>query len=455
MLLTRLELFLRRSNLRPVEFAQAAGYTRQHFRRLRMGESDATRGGILSVIGVAREMTAKRVRPDVLFERGDSFLNGSGQRLSLMYAEDRRALDALLAEAVTDHFADRLRETGIASEAAVLHLLRACRKRLDIHPDEAATIYDAAANMGAMLCDSPRELVQSLQAQAYKGRANALRILGRFDEASFCLARAGKRFSDASYCADDAGQVEYIRATILLEMELWGDALPATRSAHMHFTQTGDVRSAAKAELLEAVALFEQGETDEAHAKWIRLTKLLAALRARENLARVWLNLGICETLRNRPVDARRWLRQAGTAFRELNNTAELARTRWNMATYLATFEDGQRALRSLASAYRSFLGLRMWLDAGCVGLDMIEIMIDTKTPDDELTRHACDVADTFARVAFGDCLAPALDQLRRIAAQKEPRRIVRVVRTALRIVKSLFAGNLKRTSSGRSLPRR
>lgn len=433
MLLTRLELFLRRSSLRPVEFARAAGYTRQHFRRLRMGESDATRGGILSVIGVARKTTGKRVTPDLLFERGESFLKGSGQRLSVMHAEDRRALDALLAEDVTDQFVERLRETGVASETAALYLLRAGQKRLETHPDAAATIYDAATSIGAMLRDSPRELVQSLQAQAHKGRANALRILGRFEEASLCLARAVDRFIDAGYCADEAGQVGYIRALILLEIEMWDDALPVTRSARNFFVQTGDTRRAAKAEMLEAVALFEQGETDEAHATWIRLTKVLASIRAREDLARVWLNLGNCEIRRNRPADARRWLSKAVAEFRKLNNAAELARTLWNMGAYAATFEDGPRALRILTSAYRGFIGERMWLDAGCVGLDMLETMMDIGTPEEQLTFHASSVADTLARTGLRESIASALDQLRKIAREDDRRRIIRIMRTALR----------------------
>jgi tetratricopeptide (TPR) repeat protein len=397
-----------------------------------MGESDATRGGILSVIGVARKMSGKRVTPDVLFERGDSFLKGSGQRLSLMHGEDRRALDALLAQDVTAQFADRLRAAGIASETALLHLLGAGRERLETHPDAVATIYDAAVQMGATLRDSPRELVQSLQAQAYKGRANALRILGRFEEALICLARASERFIDAAYCTDEAGQVDYTRATILAAMELWDDALPATRSALRSFTQTGNMRWAAKAELLEAVLVFEQGDVDAAHAKWVRLTKVLAARRDREDLARVWLNLGICETLRKRPADARRWLTKASAAFRELNNPSELARTRWNMGTYLATFEDGQRALRSFTSAYRGFLGLKMWLDAGCVYLDILETMIGIETPDEELTFHACTAADTLARAGLGGGVATTLDQLRQIARHDDRRRVVRMVRTGL-----------------------
>jgi tetratricopeptide (TPR) repeat protein len=434
-LLTRLELFLRQNDLDPSDVGAKAGYTPQHFRRLRKGESDATRGGILAVTGVVRKLSRRRVAPGVLFERADSFLKGPGQRLSLAHAADRKELDALLAEEVTPQFADRLRATGIASETAVLHLMSAARARLNTNPAASAVIYDAAANLA--LPETPRALAASLAGQAFKGDANALRRLGSFEAALTSLATAGERFIDAGFCTDEAGQVEYTRATVFFEMELWDDALPATRSAHIRFVQCGDFRRAANAELLEANILFEQGDTDAAHTKWVRLTHVLKRMRDREGLARVWVNLGVCETRRAKPAEARRWLQRANDAFRALNNAAELARTRWNMGTYVATFEDAKRALRIFLSAYRSFVGLQMWLDAGCVGLDALDTMIDTDAPDDELSRHAGSVADTFAKAELGDGMKSALDQLRTITRSHDRHRVVRIVRAALRDAKA------------------
>jgi tetratricopeptide (TPR) repeat protein len=434
-LLTRLELFVRRENLRPVPFGRAAGYTRMHFYRLRMGETDATRAVILAVTGAARRLSGKRVAAGALFERADSLLKGGGQRLSVMHRADRDALDALLDEDMTPQFADRVRASGIASETALLHLLHAGKALLITSPESAANVYDAAAHMGAALRDSPRELVQSLQGHAYQGRANALRILSRPGEALSCLSRAGECFIDAAFCADETGKVDFIRATILLELEQWEDALAATRAALERFGQTGNTRGAAKAQVLEGIICFEQGDIDASHAIWIRLTKVFAALRQRNDLAKVWLNLGNCEIRRNRRADARRWLAQAQAAFRKLNNTADLARTRWNMGTYVTTFfpKDAQRALRLWAGAYRSFLDLRIWLDAGCVGLDMLDTMIGIGTPDGELTFHACSVADTLARVdRLGERIAPALAELRKIARHDDRRRVLRMVRAAL-----------------------
>jgi tetratricopeptide (TPR) repeat protein len=153
----------------------------------------------------------------------------------------------------------------------------------------------------------------------------------------FCLSRAEERFIDAAWCADEAGQVDFFRATIFLELEQWEEALATTRAALKHLGQTRNTHGVARAETLEGIIRFEQGDIDAAHATWMRLTKVFARLRQRNHLAKVWLNLGNCEIRRNRPADARRWLAQALAAFRKLNNAADLA-TRWNMGTYVATF---------------------------------------------------------------------------------------------------------------------
>jgi tetratricopeptide (TPR) repeat protein len=431
--LTRLELFLRRANLVLADVAREAGYSRQHFLRLRTGEAEATRGGILAVTTACRKLSRERVGAGMLFERADELLKGPGQRLSRVHLADRRVLDRLLAGPITPEWSEGVVESGVASETAVRHLLRAAGERIDRDPAATAAIYYAAARMGGALPVTAPELAASLQAHALKGRANALRLLGQFEDALTSLGVAAKLFASARYCADEAGQVEYTRAAVLFKMELWDDALAATRAARKRFVQSGDARRKAHAELLEANILFEQGDWDAARATWLRLRKPLAALRDTDALARVWLNLGVCEIRRGQEPEARRWLNRASAAFRAQENDAELARTRWNMATYLATFKSATRALRAFRHAQRAFLGLGMWVDAGCVGLDMTEVMIKLRLPDAVLSEQGRDVASTFVRAGLGVSAAHALDQLRQIAKAADRRRVVRTVRNALR----------------------
>jgi tetratricopeptide (TPR) repeat protein len=129
---------------------------------------------------------------------------------------------------------------------------------------------------------------------------------------------AAKLFVAARYCAEEAGQVEYTRAAVLFKMELWDDALTATRAARKRFVLSKDARRTAHAELLEANILFEHGDWNAARTTWLRLRKPLAALKDKDGLARVWLNLGVCEIRRNQPEEARRWLNEASAAFHAL-----------------------------------------------------------------------------------------------------------------------------------------
>jgi tetratricopeptide (TPR) repeat protein len=440
-ILTRLELYLRSRNLVLSEVARLAGYTPVHLRRLRADEATATRSGILAVTGAVRKLSRERITPGVLFERADAFLKGSGRRLSEAHRRDREVLTALLDEPVTPQLAERVETAGIASEAAVRHLLRTGRARLDTEPMAAIAIYEAAAHVATRLQKTPRQLATSLQAHALRGGAEALRMTGSVEEALNRLEQACVRFLDIGLCTDDAARVDYTRSAILYDLELWDDALPLARSARRRALQCGDTELAAMTEQIEAAVLFEQGDAEGAYKRWFALSKALDPprnARNEEELARVWMNLGMCEIHRARPADARRWLIRASAAFRKLKNTAELARTRWNMATYVATFsEQPSRSLRLFRNAYRAFTGLQIWMDAGCVGLDMIDVMLTAKTPEAELTRHACDVADTLTSLPFAGGMRPALDLLRRIAAQKDRRRVVRKVRAALRDTKA------------------
>jgi tetratricopeptide (TPR) repeat protein len=460
-LLTRLELCVRKlgHDLVVSEFATKSGYTRQHLLRLRLGEAEATRGGILALTSTYKILSgADDIRPEMLFERADTFLKTPGQRLSRAHRDDRRALDKLLGDHIDpESWPFAVASTGVASETAVRYLLKTARARMREEPSVARTIYAAAFTMASGLPATAPELAASLQANASKGQANACRHLGEHGEALQSLASAANLFWTARYCTAEAGQVEYSRAAIFVKMELWEEALIATRAARKRFVQSRDARRIAHAELLEANILFEQGDWDAARDTWLALRSPLKAMGDKETLAMVWLNLGACEIRRNQPGEARHWLNRASGGFRRVGNRVELARTKWNIATYLATFRHKGRALRAFRHARQAFLTLEMWLDAACVGLDMTELMIALNIPKPELTGHACDVASDLVRGGLKVSAAHALDQLRRIATSPDPRRTVRVVRAALRDAEAecheLAVANLQEGGTDRPPP--
>jgi hypothetical protein len=68
---TRLEDFMTRNGVRPVQLATAAGISRQFLLRVRKGWADPTRPVIKDLTIAARRMLHRHVRASELFELGD------------------------------------------------------------------------------------------------------------------------------------------------------------------------------------------------------------------------------------------------------------------------------------------------------------------------------------------------------------------------------------------------
>lgn len=281
--------------------------------------------------------------------------------------------------------------------------------------------------------DTEPELAASLHAQALKGRANARRHLGEFEEALSDLALARRLFVEAKYCINDAGRVEYTRGTVFFKMERSTDARASAERARALFVSSGDAARAAHADLLLAGILFEEGQVDAARDIWLRVRAILDDLDDSEALARVWQNLGACEIRRRDAAAARHWLRRAAAAFRAMGNRTELARTHWNIATYVATFRSRDRGIRALQHVSRTFDELGAFADAGCVGLDALELMMEGKAQRASLRRYAQDLAAVLTRAGLAVSAAIALDKLREIARASDHQSVIQEVRAALR----------------------
>jgi tetratricopeptide (TPR) repeat protein len=433
-LLTRLELFLRRADLTPLALARATEYSRQHLLRVRVGETEPTLRFVVAVTQACAELTSTEVSPELLFERGDDLVRVKQQRSSRIFQRDLQTLAGLLDDPIAaPEWVERVIAADISSETAVRHLLRHATAHIDRQPRESAAIFSAAAAMVRTLPMTPPELAASLEAHALKGRANALRHLTEFEAALQDLARASALFLQARYCTNEAGQVEYTRGTVLFKMERWPEARAAAARARTHLVATADTRRAAHADLLRAGILFDEGDVRAARDLWARLCNILIDLKDTDALARVWQNLGACDVRLGNRDGARHWLRLASAAFRNLGNRTELARTRWNIASYVTTFRDRTRGIRALQRVEQDFVDLGLFTDAACAGLEAIELMLETGSPVDALTRRAQDVAGVLVRAGLAASAAAALDQLRRIAVARDHRAVIGELRTMLR----------------------
>jgi tetratricopeptide (TPR) repeat protein len=432
-LLTRLEYFIRANDLRPADIARLAGYARQHLLDIRKGQYEPSRRFILETTRAISSLVNREVPPSQLFERADELLKTHARRLRHVHAAELHALSAMLPLAEEGAWTEQIIESGIATETAVRYLLTHGEELTDAKPATAAIVFFAAAQVAARLADTPEELKDSLQANALRGRANALAHLARYDDALTDLRVAAALFVRARFCAHDAGRVEYTLGMILFKFERFREAADVAQAARRHFLHARDMRRVAHADILLGGILFDQGEWEEAREIWLRLDGLLSTLPDRLAHARVWQNLGAVEIKLKHRQDARHWLNRASSQFRALGNATELTRTRWNIATYLATFRDTRRGIAALRRVQRSFDTLGLHADAACVGLEIVEVLENAPHGDPDLHAYAQETARVLLQTGVAVSAAHAVDALRRIAVAADRRAIIADVRAALR----------------------
>lgn len=349
---------------------------------------------------------------------------GERRRRSVSEESAMPSLDAVvgaLADAECEAWLARIRSTaGAATEEATRELVDAAFPLLDRQPARAEQLYAAAIALTERLMASPPPLVAALRGYAEKGRANALRMLGRYREAMQLLIDAEQHFVDARYCALEIGEVRYTRAGILFKMEKWAEAQAAAIQARRIFKEERNHTRALHAQLLEGCVLIERGDLEAGRALLVSLRKPLEGKRHRGTLACVYISLASCDRRRREPATARHWLHRATQLFRQLDMASELARARWCGAKITLVEGDCQRGMRELRGAMRDFERLSMPADAGFVGLDLLEQLIAEGSGANEAGRLARSLAQLFVAAGANVSAAKAIAYLRDAAVAQQ-----------------------------------
>lgn len=421
---TRLELFIKSHGIKPARLAAQARYSRAHLARAREGEPVSLRfqEGVAAVMSDISGQLVTRI--DLFETEGVSIRTllpqATGERRRRSVSGESampKSLDAAvgaLADAECEAWLARIRTTaGASTEEATRELLDAGSPLINRQPARAEQFYAAAIALTERLAESPTPLVAALRGYAEKGRANALRMLGRYREAMHLLIDAEQHFVDARYCALEIGEVRYTRAGILFKMEKWPEAQAAAIQARRIFKEERDHTRALHAQLMEGCVLVERGDLEAGRVLLVGLRKPLEGKRHRGTLACVYMNLASCDRRRREPAIARHWLHRATQLFRQLGMASELARARWCSAQVTILEGDRARGLRELRAAMRDFERLSMPADAGFVGLDLLEELARDASSMNETAKLAGSLSALFVAAGVNVSAAAAIAYLR------------------------------------------
>ena len=297
-----------------------------------------------------------------------------------------------------------------STEALVRCIIDAAIPDLDRKPEYALVLLDAADAIAARIKDT-NERMES-RSEVWKNQANALRMLGRYEDALNAAVLAERLAEEVPTGGFIIAQIIYTRGTVLFKMGRFAETIAAARDASRRFAEYGDVRRVIHARNLEAVALTEQGETAEGLRVYLLIAQQLQQLDDPQMTARVMENIAIAHRRLGNYDEARTYAIAAQERYRALGSDSEIIRTDWTLGAIDLLAGETETGLNRLRRAAAAFEAMGVLAEAGFVKLALTEELLRLGEWD-EAGALAGEAADTFARAGAKLHLSTALSYLR------------------------------------------
>lgn len=294
-------------------------------------------------------------------------------------------------ERASDIVPRQLRQTPIArwpglaespllrNNAALEQMSEEMRKRIERKPVEALAIANLAASIAESLPASsyPPLVMAQIRSTALRDRANALRYLGRLDEAYDSIETAEARLGEFPGAVHDRAIIWLVKAMIQSQMDLFAEAEQMITAASVVFADVNDLPRFFQAGLVFGNLLARQKRYEDAQRTFDDLLKVATSTGDNETQARLYNNLGHCAIYLDDYARANIHFSESIARFTDLGLHAEVPRT--NLGAALVLIGKGQvdSGLLRLEEARRSFIELRMLGEAGLCALRIIEVLID------------------------------------------------------------------------------
>jgi len=314
-----------------------------------------------------------------------------------------------------------------ATEGLVRRVMEAAIEELDRNPKYALELLVAADSIAYGIDDKQGQF--ECHSEVWKNRANALRMLGRYEEALNATVTAERFAEEVRTGAFMRAQIIYTRGTVLFKMGRFAETIKAAREASNRFAEYGDVKRVIHARNLEAIALTEQGETAEGLRVYLLIAQQLQQFDDPQMSARVRENIAVSHRRLGNYDEARAHALAAQEQYRELKADSEIIRIEWTLGLIDLLVGETQAGFERLRDAAAAFEALKMPADAGFVKLDLTEELLRVEEWG-EAGVVAGEAAEAFARTGAKLHLSKALSFLREAVQRRSATlELVRYVR--------------------------
>jgi len=268
---------------------------------------------------------------------------------------------------------------ALRNNAALEQMSEEVRKRIERKPLEALAIANVAAAIAESLPANayPPAVMSQIRSTALRDRANALRYLGRLDEAFDSIETAEARLGEFAGAAHDRAIVWFVKSMILGQMDHFEEAERVVTAASVVFADVNDLTRFFQAGLIYGNLLVRQKRYEDAQRVFLDLLTVAKSTSDTETEARLYNNIGHCALNLEDYGRANIHFSESIARFTDLGLHAEVPRT--NLGAALVLIGKGQvdSGLARLEEARHAFIALGMMGEAGLCALRIIEVLID------------------------------------------------------------------------------
>ncbi|HEV7485876.1 MAG TPA: tetratricopeptide repeat protein [Thermoanaerobaculia bacterium] len=274
---------------------------------------------------------------------------------------------------------------ALRNNAALEQISEEVRKRLERDPAQALAVADLAAAIVETIPTSsyPPLVIAQIRSTALRDRANALRYLGRLDEAYDAIETAESRLNQFPAAVHDRAIIWMVKAMILAQMDHFEEAEQAISNASVIFADVNDSTRFLQAGVVYGNLLGRQERYTEAENIFRDLLPVAVSSHDAETEARLHNNLGFCYVNLGDYTKATIHFSQSIAKFTDLGLVTEVARTERGAGTVLIGKGQFDLGCSRLREARAAFTKLQMPQEAGLCALRLIEAMVERGETDE------------------------------------------------------------------------
>lgn len=240
------------------------------------------------------------------------------------------------------------------------------------------TFADAAVSVAEALPDDlyPAGAVNQLRATAWKERASALMLLGRFPAAHDALDHAERLFGRTMNNGLGLSLVALVRAGVYYEQQMYALALEHAERAEHGFAHISDEPRRMDAVYLRGSIFMEAGDPTRALELYRQVVEYAEHVKNARLLARGLYVSGHAEVDRSNLDAAMMFFNRALVMYRDIGPEPERVATEWGVARVFMKSGRLQDAIDRLRRVQGEFEKRALATDAALVGLDIAECLL-------------------------------------------------------------------------------